>query len=213
MLLEFIDKNTIFYDVGANIGYYSFLLAPVAKKVYGFEPNPVLYRRISETIVQNKIGNLWIYNLGLSDVKSKMEFCFNTSKHDLGSFIKNQNHTESVDIEVNTLNGVIEDQELDSPNVIKIDVEGFEKFVLNGFTPIQEDMPILLVEWQGDGREQGENATQLVRWAEMGYLIFKIGHNGQLGGWEDRKFIEYSNLLFIPKQHSGYSKIRKYLSI
>jgi FkbM family methyltransferase len=38
-LIKFIDKDKSFLDVGANIGYYSLLIAPFCHHVYAFEPD------------------------------------------------------------------------------------------------------------------------------------------------------------------------------
>ena len=56
------EKNSIFYDVGANVGMYSIFAAIVSKcNVYSFEPESNNFQILMENIVTNnwRINNYW----------------------------------------------------------------------------------------------------------------------------------------------------------
>lgn len=48
-----VDKNTIALDIGANIGYFTLILAKLCTHVYAFEPDPANYRILTDNIIIN----------------------------------------------------------------------------------------------------------------------------------------------------------------
>lgn len=132
-LVDILKNGQVFFDIGANVGYYTLLAARLVGlhgKVFAFEPvirNIVyLYQHIS----LNKINNVTIISGACSDTLSFQVFSAgrNFAEGHLGEDNGTHNTfpvlTVSVDNVVQRL-GVY-------PNVIKIDVEGAELAVLKG---------------------------------------------------------------------------------
>jgi hypothetical protein len=60
ILTEYLKnrKESVLWDIGANIGQESLLAAKYGKRVYAFEPNPANYFLLSKNVVLNNLGHL-----------------------------------------------------------------------------------------------------------------------------------------------------------
>ncbi len=137
---ENLKSGDVFYDIGANIGAYSFIASAKADTqciVYAFEPNFFTFVSLSQNIILNnlsqKIVPLCVALSGVTQISG-----FNYSDMGAGSAqhmlfdhfdISNTNIQPvlaySLDNFINTFNIPI-------PNLIKIDVDGVELGVLEG---------------------------------------------------------------------------------
>ena len=69
LLRRFMPESGVFFDIGANVGWYSLHLAqsrPEAQ-VYAFEPLPTTYEWLKRNIALNGLANLEAFNLGLGE--------------------------------------------------------------------------------------------------------------------------------------------------
>lgn len=126
-LLKVLRQSDLFVDIGANIGSYSVLIAnEVGCRVKSFEPNPTTFRALVE-------------NIKLNDLFSVCE----THQKGVGADSGNIGFTDGLDTvnHVEFKAGAIEvpivalddlDWTFDGSIYMKIDVEGFESFVIDG---------------------------------------------------------------------------------
>ncbi|MBX2935135.1 MAG: FkbM family methyltransferase [Ferruginibacter sp.] len=157
-LLHFLRGNDLFFDIGANIGSYTILAAGhVGSRTIAFEPVSATFNSLVKNIELNKLKNIaTALNIGLGKNKSVLHFTknldtvnhvvYDLSKANTGSTIEVP--VESVD-EMVLQNGV--------PNLVKIDVEGFETEVLAGMlqTLKQEKLKAIIIELNGSGKRYG----------------------------------------------------------
>ena len=72
-LTKFFIKNLkeddIFYDIGANYGFYSCLAAEFCKEVHLFEPIPFIFDNLKNNFKNHQ--NVFLNNIALSDKKGK----------------------------------------------------------------------------------------------------------------------------------------------
>ena len=131
-LLHVTRKDDTFVDVGSNIGSYTILASGViGAKTIAFEPSPTTYKKLIQNIKINSLNEkVSARNIGISNTCEPIHFTknLNCTNH----MVQNPNDYKSdeiIEIPVSTL-----DQELESesPSIIKIDVEGFEKNVIKG---------------------------------------------------------------------------------
>lgn len=66
-LVNNIKKGDVFYDIGANAGYYSFIAHAYGADVEAFEPNPVYAEMMRKTAQRNKLDNLNVHEVALSN--------------------------------------------------------------------------------------------------------------------------------------------------
>ena len=74
LILKQVDKKSVVVDVGANIGYYTLLLAKICKKVYAFEPDFECFEILKKNIKENKLKNVILINKAVSSKKGEENF-------------------------------------------------------------------------------------------------------------------------------------------
>lgn len=158
--IDFLTQNLkngdIFIDIGANVGLFSLLASPLvgnSGKVIAFEPSPVTFERLKENIEYNKFENVEIVNKGISDKEGVLSINLYEEGYDAwNSFAPSpENFNKALkkhDVVVTTLDNELRNIDKSKIKLIKIDVEGWEKFVLNGAKDILENYaPIIMMEF------------------------------------------------------------------
>jgi len=129
-LLGSIKKDDVFYDIGANIGLISNFAGQICSNVIAFEPYPPNHNRLKNTLC-NTPANIQTYELALSDSEGEINFSATEVGQGTGS-IGSGNET------VNTIRGdeIVSREELEQPDIVKIDVEGAEGLVIDGMKEV-----------------------------------------------------------------------------
>ena len=151
--LEWIDnfnynenKKIIFWDVGANIGLYSIYAAIKWKNIdiHSFEPSSSNLRILSRNVSINDLHNkIFINPIALNDANqnkfqlmNETTFLEGSALHSFGSElnfegkkIDAKNRYKIIGL---SMNDYIKYLNQETPNYIKIDVDGIEHLILNG---------------------------------------------------------------------------------
>ena len=164
-LLDLNLKDKTIYDVGAHIGFISMFFS---KKVgingylIAFEPNPRSFSILRRNIELNQLYNVKIFNFGLGERKEKKNLVFNPHFSGTGSMdegiqkkmMKEDNILETMTVKIDTIDNCIKTKNLLKPDMVKIDVEGMEYFVLLGMREtLSKYNPSLFIEIHGDTTE------------------------------------------------------------
>jgi FkbM family methyltransferase len=162
-LLRYLNKTDTLVDIGANAGVFSILAAKVKKAtVVAYEPVPQTYERLLRNVQLNGLSNSVIcVNKGLSG--SSGELCFTTSSDATNHVCNDQEKlSEFVKVSVTTLDDEMESQSV-VPSVLKIDVEGYEHFVLDGASRIlfNNSTNIILIELNNSGLRYGYSDQEI----------------------------------------------------
>ena len=151
-LLHLLRPDDLFVDIGANIGVYTILASSeIGAKTMAIEPIPSTYKNLMDNIFVNRIHEkVQALNIGLGSKQGLLKF---TKSFDTVNHVATTNETDTVDVEVNTLDAVLKQ----SPILIKIDVEGFETEVLNGARKTLENpaLKAIIIELNGSGNRYG----------------------------------------------------------
>jgi FkbM family methyltransferase len=157
LLGDLINKrgpDSVFLDVGANTGEYSLYLSKKCKQVHAFEPYDVIAKIFREEISMNKIENITVHELGLSNENNELDFyapdkeSHNTGTGSFLSIHEAENNRLYKKIKVANADEYIGKLNLQRIDLIKIDVEGFEKNVLKGLqNTIKKYRPIIFMEY------------------------------------------------------------------
>ena len=141
-------------DIGDNNGWVMINLATIARanngRVFGFEPHPQTFERSYKNLTSNGITNAELYNLGCGDAAAELTMMNVKSSNSGQNRIVSaqeaaQNETNSTKVKVVLLDEHLRD--IEHIDLIKIDVEGFEKKVLQGAIGIlKKDKPVLFIE-------------------------------------------------------------------
>lgn len=133
--------NTLFgprssvLDVGANIGCTSILFGARARRVISFEPSPTTFQFLRRNIEVAGLSNVELHNCALGSESRMSQLTFAASNR-AGGFVSDKTTasaghvTEAISIR--RLDDIAGGLSLDALDLIKIDVEGFERSVLEG---------------------------------------------------------------------------------
>lgn len=151
-IANYVKKGDTVLDIGVNIGTTITRLARHVGEngfVYGFEPSPSNYTRAVGHVQVNGISNCQIENKGLGDRPGVFKL-FKVNEHNPGmNRILNNGETEYPydEISIITLDDYCREKMINQVNAMKIDVEGFEYFVLKGGTEVlTKSKPVILME-------------------------------------------------------------------
>ncbi|PJE60045.1 MAG: hypothetical protein COU85_00350 [Candidatus Portnoybacteria bacterium CG10_big_fil_rev_8_21_14_0_10_44_7] len=179
----------VFYDIGANTGYYGILAAFMGKdraKVYSFEPVTEHCECLKESVCLNRLeDSLEVFKLALSDSTGEQTFYLAGSGSSLNKEFLLGRQLETQNVKVARLDDVVLEKELFSPDFIKIDVEGNEFNVLKGSEQvIKKALPMLFVEIAYNLKAENksfvneyfEETFEFLR--KLGYGAYTEGENG-----------------------------------
>lgn len=176
-LLNELNSDSCFVDIGSNYGYHSIVASKFCKTVYSFEPQKIIYESQKISIDDNKISNINLYNYAIGDHKKlikmmDIEYVGGGNEINVGETSINKESLEvsdTGDTEMHTLDSLIKNK----IDIIKIDVQGFEKFVLQGsMNVISLFKPSIIVEIENHQLGKfGYNSEQLFS------IIKKLNYN------------------------------------
>ena len=138
------EQNSIFYDIGANVGIYSVYASMLHKNIdtIAFEPSVFNLEILSKNIyINNLYDRISIYPISLDIKKNQNQF--NMSKVEVGGALSGFgteldefNNQRDITFKYKTfsqsLDDFVDEYNLKLPNYIKIDVDGIELSILNG---------------------------------------------------------------------------------
>ena len=146
-LKQIIKKGDTVVDLGANIGYYTLILAQLVGKsghVHAFEPEPSNFEILSKNVKENKHDNVTLVQKAISDKNGKVKLY--VSKRNLAShrIFDAEDKRESVEVDVTTLDEYFQKSKK-LVNFIKMDVEGAEGATILGASKIIEYSKNLII--------------------------------------------------------------------
>jgi len=152
-----IQPGSVIYDVGANIGYISLLLAKAAGEhghVYAFEALPENVERWHKNIALNRMeSRLSLYAGAVTGASGPVRFLVHASDG-MGKVAGSAGRADKYQSEV-TVPGISLDEFVyvqgnSPPQVIKLDIEGGEVLALPGMRRVMAAArPLMLVELHG----------------------------------------------------------------
>ncbi|MFL5762576.1 MAG: FkbM family methyltransferase [Bacteroidia bacterium] len=163
--LQLIPENTAVLDIGANIGIMTVHLARSVKgsTIYSFEPMPNNIEAFKRIVRYFKLQNVRLFEIALGNSEGEAEMVMPVIanvrmqglSHVVHDSIPENNEGERFKVPLKMLDRM---QELmNEPkriSAIKIDVENFEFFVLDGAKQlIQKNRPVIYAElWENENR-------------------------------------------------------------
>lgn len=157
-LLHFLQKEDLFFDVGANVGSYTILASGYkGVRTVSFEPVPSTFEWLKKNIVINDLTDkVEALNIGLGSSKSVLYF---TKSYDTVNHVvadpKQEDMNEVIKVAVEDFDSIA--ARAGVPNLVKIDVEGFETEVLNGMSQSlqSQNLKAIIIELNGSGQRYG----------------------------------------------------------
>jgi FkbM family methyltransferase len=145
LLLSQVKKNDVVVDVGANIGYYTLLMAQKAKRVYAIEPDKEIFGILKKNIEENNLKNIVLINAAAGDKKGQIKYYKNEENFGDGRVYGSKSDNFVGFVSCLRLDDILRNEQIIS--LIKIDVQGWESAVIEGANKIIErDSPTLFLE-------------------------------------------------------------------
>jgi len=185
-----VKPNDHVIDIGANIGYYTTILAKIVGDkgmVYAFEPEPYNYSMVLKNVKANGFNNVQVYNNAVGNEKRTINLY--KAKNEYMDKGGNGMHRiypsifcdEKIQVDMVRLDDIINHD----VSLVKIDAEGSELDVLKGMTRIlnQEHLSILVEYGPACIMEKGDNPYETIEiLRNAGFTIDNIEwlYNGNL---------------------------------
>lgn len=169
VMLNNFSKYDIFFDIGANIGTYTILMASKGLKTFSFEPIYSNFKALNINILLNNLEkNAVTFNYGLSDIAADASFAFdplNTGASHISTLpaetIEAERRSIPITIKLQRLDDVYHTLGLEKESKIfmKIDVEGMESQVILGAKEFLRSFPNIMIVMESvhSGEEKLKN--------------------------------------------------------
>lgn len=162
-------------DIGASTGCLSLFNKNRRFLIFSFEPNPTAFNELVSNVVSNDC-NTFCYNVALGNHDGT---AFMSQHQELWGYGYNRiiDQESDVKIPIHQLDHMIPF----NTNIthVKIDVEGYEMFVLRGMKRILEQKPVLYLEMiESNFQNYSYTSTDIINFLEkFGYVGEKIDEN------------------------------------
>src|ERR1051326_549775 len=129
LISKAVQPNTVFYDVGANVGFYTLLSSVLVGggKVFAFEPLLRNLGYLKRHIALNQIHNVEVLELAIADENGTASFEIEPTGS-MGSFSSGG----QVRVQTASLDSLLAQGKILPPDYIKMDIEGAELLALRG---------------------------------------------------------------------------------
>jgi FkbM family methyltransferase len=170
--------NDCFWDIGSNVGFHSIQVKSLFPNalVYSFEPNPMIFSRQLLNVNLN-FQEINMFNFGLARLTG---FAALAVKADGNSGLSSFVPWEKIEYDAELLLPVFSGDDLISmqivqlPNIIKIDVEGYEFEVFKGMENTLQNVSVRAVIFETRGFRPNSNLGKLL--TSFGFTEFTSLH-------------------------------------
>ncbi|MDP1592709.1 MAG: FkbM family methyltransferase [Gallionella sp.] len=150
MILKLVPERGVVFDVGANMGWYSLLIARQVQgcQIHAFEPIPKTYSFLVKNIELNQASSVTAHHFGLSNERKDLTFYFypEGSGNASSANLSERSDAELINCHVERLDDFANANNL-HVDFIKCDVEGAELFAFQGAVEtLKRDKPIVFTE-------------------------------------------------------------------
>jgi FkbM family methyltransferase len=187
---RFLRQGMVMFDVGAHLGEYTLLAAKLvgaSGRVHAFEPQAHLFPVLTESVQMNGFKHVKLNCTAVSDRVGTIEF--QVLKEPSMSSIRKRSSPSEIDRIVNVACTSLDIYEADRQakiDLIKVDVEGAEKFVFQGAIELlglpPDRSPTWIFEYAPSGYAdfgyQGDYILSLLQ--QHGYTTWQYCGAGQI---------------------------------
>ncbi len=217
IIQQLLKPGDTFVDVGANIGMITLLasqLVGTSGRVLAFEPNPKPRQQLREMLELNNIENVTVYEVALSNMAAEATLSFTNSHDGAGTLANFAVASAGMEVKQQVVKVETGDKlippDLGGKMFIKIDVEGYETFALQGLKEtLKHYRPIILTELEPDHLTRaGSSVEELIRcMLEQDYQPFDLLLKKQHLRYEcfvseaDNANVQGPNIIWIPAEY------------
>lgn len=150
-ILDNLKDYELFLDIGACIGEYAVWMGHLGMKSYAFEPIRSNYEMSVAHVKENGLEDIvTVLDYGLGSKDEDAEFSIHPYNKGYSGRIVHYSDGEVEQVHIKTLDEVVEELNIsvDTPVIIKIDVEGMEADVLKGGSKYLQEVKQALIIYE-----------------------------------------------------------------
>lgn len=186
-----LQSGDVFYDVGANVGFFSVIAAKLVGptgKVYSFEPVPLNVASILKNAHLNELRQIELRQVAVASRcgQGELTLAAYSGGAALSSVAPPPDATTTITVALTTIDHLVFKEKLLAPTAVKIDVEGAEIDVFQGMIrTMSEVRPVILYEID-DATEAGfhqkyEKYAAFLR--QRGYRVERLPDSYPNNNW------------------------------
>lgn len=158
LIRDYLGNGDVVADVGANMGYYTVWMSKFIGngKVHSFEPDQENFKRLMENCSLNKLANVSANNVALSNQSGSLLF---TSSLDGENHLSLDATKGTVKVEALTFDEYSKMKEVSNYTYVKVDIEGFEYFFLQGATALIKNKLIDIIQLEINAQVKNSNTS------------------------------------------------------
>jgi FkbM family methyltransferase len=151
VLADLLGPGDVFYDVGANIGYFTIIgarLVGPSGRVVAVEPQPEALRRLRHNLALNGFDNVTVVEAAVADEESYADLVVSQEEILEEAALAGARAPDLPRIRVRmTTLDQLRAADLPAPTLVKLDIEGAEVRALNGMVEtLRRDRPAIVCE-------------------------------------------------------------------
>jgi FkbM family methyltransferase len=200
-----LQPRDVLWDVGANLGW---VCAHFAQPRYGlssiqaFEPNPAALNPLRSLFDHHPLVTVHPFGLGQEESIAEMNVLAGSTQ--VGSLKQSFPGEQRVPVQIRRGDDVQRELQLPLPNVVKIDVEGFEPMVIAGMAQIiARARPVIFFEYQFLTDEEIRALNP------AGYEILLMLDDGRLTADFSKRVLGHDAVLFPAGERRLFEKDRR----
>jgi len=182
--LDYLKEGDLSVDIGANIGHFAIAMANRVSNsgtVVAIEPNPVVFRRLIDNVLVNKLNNIISRQLAIAMEDRCMKTFYvprrNSAEGALGTKRKLR-HYKKFQVLCRSGQSLLRELGLADQEValIKIDVEGAELEVLEGLGAGIQKINCIMFEYSEENySEMGYEGAKIIDYLRLaGFEVFEV---------------------------------------
>jgi FkbM family methyltransferase len=180
-------SSAVVLDIGANIGNHAISISAECMEIHAFEPDADIISILRQNINANNINNIIVNETGLSDSDRYSDFYVNMDGNigasTLDSNTKGRNFKKTR-VHLTTGDSYINENSVANIDLLKIDVEGHEMQVLDGFREaISKFRPIILMEWSSAKTIEESSCSRVFQTIKKNYSAFSVTSSRNRSLW------------------------------
>ena len=214
-LLRIIEPGNICWDIGANIGFYTCLLASQVGDtgaVVAFEPAARTCGYLHENVSLNRFTNVTVVNKGIGDKVEQRHLYYSEAglAEGTASLKYTDRRTTSERVTLDTIDNIF--RELSAPDFVKIDVEGYQLEVLKGGEYyLKTHAPLLMAELKDVGETNRSAFEEIEDYiSDLGYQLYEI-EKYSIRRCEKLSDTTRRNFFLVKEQSRAFSRILPWL--
>ncbi|CEJ12100.1 hypothetical protein BN1110_02397 [bacterium YEK0313] len=194
-LLTYAQPGMNVVDIGAHMGYYTVKLGAKigpTGRLFAFEPNPLIFPFCIENVkINNLSGHTMVFDCALGNTKTTETLSYSGNNSVNANLLFEQSADVSFKVQVNKLDDIIEPHT--KIDLIKLDAEGFERFILEGSQNAIKRSPhcALMIELGLERWERGGAIDDLTALCGRTKTIYKVCPDGCLEEIDVKKIKDF----------------------